>query len=102
MHLSVHHHLCRLWPAVVVRTHGHSISARAHDSKILAPAYPIDHSSPRQKISGLAYGTDNIGLDLCPLPSDNRGDVMVRVIQGRPHEVIHSRIDNNKGLFLAL
>src|SRR5262249_23384566 len=89
---------CRERARIVVRPHHKSVRARAHDCEQIAFLHFRHFPAKRKKIARLTHRPDNVDLANLSLPLSlwlvHRHNFVIALVQRRPDEIVHSRIQN--------
>src|SRR5690606_21746066 len=86
---------------VVARGHSGPICAGSAEHSQIARLHPFNVAAHGEGIAGLTDRPDDIGSDPLVRRPD-RLEIVPRTVERRPREVVHRRIDDDKGIVYAL
>src|SRR5580704_5659195 len=104
MHVcAIDHDFGRARAAVVVRRHHESISTGTHHREQVALSRLGHLTLAREEIAALAYRPHDIrGHGFAGLRAIYRDDLVIRLVEHRPNQIVHRAVDNDEALHVGL
>ena len=94
--IAVDQHFRRLRMRIIIRRHGKSIGAGAHDSEQIAAPRPRDLAIFGEEVATLANRPDDVRDHFVGVGLHHRLNGLIRAVKRRTDQIVHAAVDDNE------